>query len=134
MAQFVDLVVDVDGLFNIGVGGGDVRLRLIIIVIGYEVFHGGIGKERLEFGAELRRQRFVVRQHERGLLHALNHLGHGVGLAAAGYAQQHLQRVALRHTARQPVDGLGLIALRRKRRYHAKLVHVRSFPSGRAGT
>ena len=49
-------------------------------------------------------------QYERGLLHALNHVGHGEGLARAGDAEQHLRRYALRHAVGKLRYGLWLVA------------------------
>ena len=40
MAQPVDFVVDQRVFFNIGVGGGNVRFRLIIVVVGNEILDG----------------------------------------------------------------------------------------------
>ncbi|CCX41509.1 unknown [Clostridium sp. CAG:1024] len=98
VAQLVDLVVDVHGLFNVGVRRGDICLRLVIVVIRNEVLHSGIRKKLLELGAELCGERLVVRDDERGLLHALDDLRHGEGLAAAGHAEQHLRFVAAENT------------------------------------
>ena len=47
---------------------------------------GLFGEEFLEFAAQLRRKRFIVGQHQRGPVDALDDIGHGEGLAAAGYA------------------------------------------------
>jgi hypothetical protein len=77
-------------LFDIGVRVGDVRLRLVVVVVGDEIFHGVVGEKLLELAAQLGGQRLVVGQHQRGALHLLDDLGHGIGLAGAGDAQQHL--------------------------------------------
>ncbi|MPN34779.1 hypothetical protein SDC9_182273 [bioreactor metagenome] len=51
-----------------------------------------------------------MRDDQRGLLHTLNHLCHGIGFAAAGDAKQHLRFVPALHTFRQAVNRLRLVA------------------------
>ena len=114
VAEPVDLLVDGGGLLDVGVAGGDVGLGLVVIVIGNEVLHRRVGEEPLELGAELGRQGLVVGQHQRGLLDLLDDLGHGVGLAGARDAQQHLQFIAPEDALAQLFYGLGLVALRRE--------------------
>ena len=65
VAQTLDLVVDGGVLFNIGVRLGDIRLRLVIVVVGNEVFHGVFREKLPEFRAQLRSQRLVVREDQR---------------------------------------------------------------------
>ena len=137
MAELVDFIVNIHGLFNVGIRGGDVGLRLIVVIIGDEVFHGGVREKLAEFRAELCRQGFVVRDDERGLLHALDDLRHGEGLAAAGDAQQHLRFIAPQHACCQRVDGLRLVAAGGKVRNEPEFVHtllssVVAKPSSRA--
>ena len=110
MAQALDLGVDGGVLLDEGVRVGDVRLRLIVVVVGDEVLHGVFREELPELLAQLGRQRLVVGQHQRGALHLLDDLGHGVGLAAAGDAQQHLLAQAVLQSLRQLFNGLRLIA------------------------
>ena len=45
MAQFVDFVVDRRIFFNIGVGRGNIRLGLIIIVIADKILNRILGKK-----------------------------------------------------------------------------------------
>ncbi len=110
VAQAVDLLVDGGVLFDVGIGGGDVGLRLIIVVVAHKVFHRAVREEGAQLAAQLGCQRFVVRQHQRGLLHPFDDGGHGKGLAAAGNAQQHLIALAAEHAVCQRLDGGGLIA------------------------
>ena len=84
MPQSVDLLVDAGVLLNEGVCVGDVRLRLIVIVVGDEIFHRVVREKLLELRTELGGQRLVVSQHQRRTLHPFDDLGHGEGLAAAG--------------------------------------------------
>ena len=103
---------DVDGgiLLDEGIRVGDVRLRLIVVVVGDEVLHGVFREELPELLAQLGRQRLVVGQHQRGAVHLFDDLGHGVRLAGAGDALEHLLPQAVLQPLRQLLDGLGLIA------------------------
>ncbi len=53
-----------------------------------EILHRVVGEEVLELAIELGGQRLVRRQDDGGALRRLDHLGHGVGLAATGDAEQ----------------------------------------------
>ena len=109
-AQAVELVVDRGLFFDVGVGGGQIGFRQVVIVIADEIFDGVLREEAAEFVEELRGERLVVRQdHGRAVLR-LDDLGHGEGLAGAGDAEQDLVLFAGRDTADELVDGFGLIA------------------------
>ena len=114
VAEFVDFVVQAQVLFDIGIGGGNVALGLIIIVIGNKIFHAIFGEKLPEFIAELRGQRLVMRDDQRGLAHVLDDVRHGEGLAAARNAQQYLRAHAVQNALRQFFDCLRLIARRLK--------------------
>ena len=60
VAQAVYLVVDGAVLFDIGIGAGDIGLRLVVVVVGDEIFHGVVRKKRAELGAELNGARTVA--------------------------------------------------------------------------
>jgi hypothetical protein len=60
----------------------------------------------------LRRQRFVVRHDQRGLLRALNHLRDGVRLAGARGPQQRLVTLVVLQARHQLINRLRLIAHR----------------------
>ena len=93
MAHAVDLLVDRGILFDIGVGARDVGLGLVVVVIADEILDRVVGEEALELAIELGGERLVRRQNQRRALRRLDHLGHGVGLARAGDAEQHLHAV-----------------------------------------
>ena len=109
-AQAVDLLVGGGVLLDVGVGRGDVGLGLVVVVVGYEILHGVVREELTELAAKLGREGLVVRQDERGPLHALYDLGHGVGLAGTGDAEQRLLGYPLLQTPGQRVNGLRLIS------------------------
>ena len=61
---------------------------------------------------ELRGERLVVRENERGPLSRFDHLGHGEGFAGAGYAKQYLVLLAIENASAKLVDGGGLVSSR----------------------
>ena len=129
VAQALDLVVDGGVLLNIGVGVRDIRLWLIVVIVGNEIFHGVVREELPELRAELRRQRLVVRQHERRPVQLLDDVRHGKGLAGAGDAKQDLLVEAHFDAVYKFFDGLRLVAGRLI--FGNKLkIHIFSFPAG----
>ncbi len=112
MAHAVDLLVDRGFLLDVGVGARDVRLRLVVVVVGDEILDRIVREERLELAVELRRQRLVRRQHQRRALRRLDHLRRRVGLARAGDAEQHLVALVRVDAGDQFGDGGRLVALR----------------------
>ena len=107
----VDRVVDGRVFLDVGVGLGEVGLRLVVIVIAHEVADGVPGEKRLELVVELGRERLVVDEHERGALDPGDHVGHGEGLARAGDTEEHLMGSPLEHALAQGGDRLSLVAL-----------------------
>ena len=47
MAKLVDFLIDVGVFLNVGVSAGDVRLGLVVVVIGDEVFDCVVGERTL---------------------------------------------------------------------------------------
>ena len=119
----VDLLIGGGVLFDVGVRVGDVGLGLVVVVVGDKILHCVVGEELLELAAQLGSEGLVVGQHQGGLLHPLDDLGHGVGLAGAGDAQQGLLLDPQLHAPGEHVDGLGLIAGGRVFAYHLKVAH-----------
>ena len=87
-AELVQLVVDGGFFFDVDIAGGHVGFRLIIVVITDEILDGIAREERLELVIKLRRQGLVVGQDERRTAGLFDQLGHGVGFAGAGDAEQ----------------------------------------------
>ena len=109
-SQLVQFLVDAGVLLHVGVSAGNVGLRLVVIVVGDEVFDGVVGEKFLELGGQLGGQGLVVGDDQGGPLHFLDDVGHGEGLAAAGNAQQGLVDQAVVDPIHQPLHGLGLVA------------------------
>jgi hypothetical protein len=111
VAHAVDLLVDRAFLLDEGVGARDIGLGLVVVVVGDEILDRVVREEALELAVELGGQRLVRRQDQRRALGALDHLRHGVGLARAGDAEQHLGLLAVGDALDQFGDGGRLVAL-----------------------
>ena len=122
MAQLFYLLIDGAVLLNVGIGGGDVGFRLVVVVVAHKVFHRILREELLELAAQLRRQRFIVGKYQRGPVDALDDIGHGEGFAAAGHALQRLHPVAGFYAFYQGIYGLRLVAGGLERGYQFKSV------------
>ncbi len=110
MAHPVDLFVQRRFLFDIGVGARDVGLRLVVIVIGDEVFDRVVREKALHLAVELRGQGLVRREDDRRPPGAGDDMRHRKGLARAGDAEQHLVALVAGEPFAQFVDRLRLVA------------------------
>ena len=88
--QLVDLVVDLGFLLDVGVRLRDVGLGLVVVVVGDEVLDPVLREEPLELLVELRGERLVVREDERGAVERLDDLRHRERLPRAGDAEEDL--------------------------------------------
>jgi hypothetical protein len=109
VAQPLDLLVDRRVLLDVEVLARDIGLGLVVVVVRDEVLDRIPGEVRAELVAQLRRERLVVRDHQRGPLHPLHHARHRHGLARAGGAQERHEPVARLDPLRQLFDRLGLV-------------------------
>ena len=109
-AHLLDVIVDRGILFDEGVGSRHIGLRLVVVVIGNEVLHRVAREEFLHLPVELCRQGLVVGHDDGRALGALDHVGHGKGLAGTGHAEQGLVRQAILDALDQLLDGLRLVA------------------------
>ena len=109
VAQPVDLVVDRRVLLDVGVAGRDVRLGLVVVVVADEVLDPVVGEELAHLLGQLRGQRLVGRQDQRGSLDVLDRPRDGGALAGARDAEQRLEPVAALQTLGQLGDGLRLV-------------------------
>jgi len=110
VAQPVYLIVDGRVLLDIGVGGGNVRLRLVVVIIADKVLDSVVREKRLELGGQLGGQRLVVGDDQRRPLQALDDVRHRERLAGACDTEQGLGRVAGQNAGDKLVDRLGLVA------------------------
>ena len=124
MPQAVDVVVAGRVLLDVEVGLRDVRLGLVVVVVGDEVLDRVRGEELAELVAELGRQRLVVRDHERGPLELLDQPRHRRRLARAGGAEQGLEAVPRLERGGELGDRLRLVAGRRVGGGDAQVGHL----------
>ena len=90
MAQAVDFIIDGGILLNIGVGRGDIRLRLVIIVVGYEIFYRILGKNSRSSVQSCAASVLLCASTSVGRWVCLDDVRHGERLARAGNAHQRL--------------------------------------------
>ena len=119
-----DVVVPGRVLLDVEVGLRDVRLGLEVVVVRDEVLDRVLREELAELVAELRGERLVVRDDERGPLELLDRPGHRRRLAGSGRAEDRLEAVAGR-------DGVGDLADRARLVAHGR-VHVRGLERAHA--
>ena len=112
--HLVDLVVYVRVLRDVGVAARDVRLRLVVVVVGDEVLHGVVREEVAELRDQLGGERAIGSEHERRLLPLGDHVRHGEGLPRAGDAEQRLGAVAAVEAREEARYRLRLVARRSK--------------------
>ena len=58
-----------------------------VFIVGHKVFYRIFWEKFLELAVELSGQGLIVRYDQSGLVQGCNDVGHGEGLAGAGYAQ-----------------------------------------------
>ena len=110
VAQLFNLRIDVGILFDICVGARNIGLRLVVIIIAYEIFDCVFGEEFLEFAVKLCRKGFVVGNHQGGFVHLFDDTRHGKGLSRTGYAHQRLVARSGKDTLCQFIYCLRLVA------------------------
>ena len=112
VAHSINRFVDGALFLDVGVGPGDVSLGHIVVVVAHEILDGVVGEKALELAIELRCQRLVVREDQRGSLHCLDHLRHRERLARAGDAEKDLVELLVLYTLNEIGDRLRLVARR----------------------
>jgi len=110
VAEAIDLVVAARVLLDVRVAPRQVGLGLVVVEVADEVLDGVVREELAELGVELRSQRLVVGDDERGLPVPGDDLRQGERLAGAGDAQKGLLLQPLAEPVDELVDRLGLVA------------------------
>ena len=85
VSHLIDVFVDLGVFFDIGVRGGDISFRLIIIIIADEKLDGILRKEFFELAVKLGSQGLVMGDDQGRLLNLFNYVGHGEGLPRTGH-------------------------------------------------
>ncbi len=124
VAQPVNLLVHRGILLDIGIRVGDIGLRLVVIVVGNEIFHRVFREKLPELAAKLGSQGLIVRQHQSRPVHLLDDGGHGEGLAGAGNTKKGLLVKPPVHAVYQLFNGLRLIAGGLVFRYQFEMIHI----------
>ena len=123
VAQTIDFLIDGGILLDIGIRMGNVGFRLVIVVIGNEIFHRIVGEELPELCTKLSCQGLVVGQHQSWPVQLLNDGSHGKGLAGASNTQKGLLPQSPVDTVNQTFNGLRLVAGRVVFRNEFEFVH-----------
>ncbi len=110
MTEFVNLVVDGTVLLNIGIRRRDIRLRLVVIIIGNKILNRVLGEELLEFFVELCSKGLVVHDNKGRTVQRLDDVCHREGLTGAGNAEESLELVALLESLHKVLYRLWLVA------------------------
>ncbi|KFB74344.1 MAG: hypothetical protein AW09_000373 [Candidatus Accumulibacter phosphatis] len=113
-AHLLDVLVDRRILFDEQVACRNISLGLVVVVIGNKILDRVVGKELAEFGIELCSERLVGCQHQRRTAGSRDDVGHGVGLARAGDAEQGLEREPILQSLDQLVNCRRLITSRQE--------------------
>ena len=109
-AHLLDVFVDGGVFFDKGVRSGDVGFRLVVVVVGNEVFDGVVREEFAHFAVKLGSESFVRREDERWALRAGDDVRHGEGFAGTGNAEQGLLGEAVFQSFEELGDGGRLVA------------------------
>ena len=131
VAQPVDLVVDRAVLLDVRVGRRQVRLGLVVVVVGDEVLDPVLREQLPELGRELRGEALVGRQHERRPVGLRDHVGDRERLPRAGDAEQRLEPVAALDALDERRDRLGLVARGREISDELEIRHSAMVPTKR---
>ena len=95
MTQAIDLSVNLCLLLDVGIRVRDVRLWLVVVVVGDKVMHRVLRKEFAILLCELGSERFVMRKHQGWLIEICDDVCRGEGLARTRNAEQRLMLKAV---------------------------------------
>ncbi len=97
-AHLLDVLVYRSILFDVGVGAGHVRFRLVVVVIGNEVLNSVFREELPHLAVQLRSQRLVRGEDDGRSLQLLDDVRDRKGLARTGNTQQSLSGQSVAQT------------------------------------
>ncbi len=99
-------------LLDIGIGRRHIGFRLVIVIVGNEIFDRVLRKELLELTIELRRQGLVRCHDDGGPLQPIDHVGNCEGLTRTRDAEQGLVGQPRLNAVNQLLDRNRLVARR----------------------
>ena len=108
-AHLLDVLIDRRVFLDEQIALRHIGLGLVVVVVTHEVLNRVFREKLAELAVQLRSQGFVGRKHNGWAAHAGDHIGHGVGLARAGHAEQGLEHLAILQTLDQLRNRLGLV-------------------------
>src|SRR3989344_2113076 len=106
MSQALYFLVYLRLFLYIGIGVREVRLRLIVVIVGDKVMHRILWEKFAILLRELRRKGLVVRDDQSRLLYRLNDIRDRKGFAGAGDPKERLFFGAVTNSFHQLFDGL----------------------------
>ena len=109
-AQLIDLIIDGRILRNIGIRLRYISFRLIIVVVGYEIFYRIFREKFLHLSIKLSSKRLIMGNDQSRLVQRLNDVRHSKRLAGTGDAKKRLKLIAFFESFYQLFDCLRLIA------------------------
>ena len=124
MPQPVDLVVDRRLLFDVRVRLRDVRLRLVVVVVGHEVLNPVLREELTKLVGELRCKRLVRREDQCWLLQLLDGPCDGCRLPRPRDSEQRLESITSLDSVYELGDRHRLVTGRRKVGMHPEGRHL----------
>ena len=110
MSELIYLVINGAVLFDINVLARHIGFRLIIVIVGHEIFHGIVRKKLLELRTKLSGKYLIMGKHERWTVYPSNNVCHSKGLAGTSNAHKGLLSHAAFDTLYQSVHRLRLVA------------------------
>jgi hypothetical protein len=90
VAELFDFLVDRRVFFDVRIGRRQIRLGLVVVVVGNEIRNGVLREKTLELAAQLRSQSFVVSEHEGWALHFVNDVRHRERFAGTRRTEERL--------------------------------------------
>ncbi len=130
MTQPVDLVVDRGVLLYVRVGGGKVRLGLVVVVVGDEELNAVSREQVAQLRGHLCRERLVRLDDEGGTLGGLDRPRHRGRLPAPGDPQESLVAVASCHPLCEGGYRARLVTRRAQRGDDLQIGHAPIVPGG----
>jgi hypothetical protein len=115
-----DLFVDRRIFFDVGIGPRNIGFWLVVIEVAHEVFDRVLWEKLFELAVELRRESFVMRDHQGRLVQLSHNVGGRERFAGTGHAQQRLMPVPSLERLGQEIDRLLLVTARLELRRELK--------------